>query len=170
MTPIEELREKLDELGIEWDVSRQSEFTKHSVIYESNGIKWIVLENPYSGMFSISNFSGELSLEQVICSTIGGEQTSTYDDERVDKLLPCPFCGGESLTISVDGGITPVYMDLDTQEKIWAENKYVATCTVICDSCGASVQGYYATSEDYDLINARAAIDCFDKWNRRAGK
>lgn len=170
MTAIEKLREKLDELGIEWDVSRQSEFTNHSVIYESNGIKWIVFESPYSRTFILSSYKDDLSLEQVIHATIGDEPTSTCGDERVDELLPCPFCGGESLTISVDGGITPVYMDLDTQEKIWAENKYVATCTVICDSCCASVQGYYASSEDDDLISARATIDCFKKWNRRAGK
>lgn len=170
MTAIEELRKKLDELGIEWDVSRQARFTDHSVIYESNGIKWIVLESPYSGMLTISNFKDELSLEQVIRATISGEPTPTCGYEGVDKLLPCPFCGGESLTTSVDGGITPTYMDLDTQEKIWAENKYVATCTVICDSCGATVQGYYATSENDDLISARATIDCFKKWNRRSGK
>lgn len=170
MTAIKELRQRLDELGIEWDVSRQATFTDYSVVYESNGIKWIVLEHPYSGMFSISNYRDELSLEQVIRATIGGETTRTYGYEGVDKLLPCPFCGGESLTISVDGGITPTYLDFDTQEKIWAKNKYVATCTVICDSCGASVQGYHASNEVDDLISALATIDCFKKWNRRSGK
>lgn len=170
MTPTEELREKLDELGIEWDVSRQAAFTNYSAVYKSNGIKWIVLEHPYSGMFSISNYRDELSLEQVIRATIGGEPTRTCGYEGVDKLLPCPFCGGESLTVSVDGGIMPDFLSIDEKVKIATEKKYVTTCTVTCDSCGATVQGYHAAKEDDNLINARATIDCFKKWNRRSGK
>ena len=170
MTAIEELKRKLDELGIEWDVSRQSEFTKYSVIYESNGIKWIVLGNPYGGMSIISSYDDELSLEQVIRATIGGEPTRTCGYEGVDKLLSCPFCDGESLTVSVDDGITPDFLSIDEKVKIATEKKYVTTCTVTCDSCGASMQGYHAAREDNDLINALAAIDCFKKWNRRSGK
>lgn len=87
--------------------------------------------------------------------------------ERLDELRPCPFCGGESLTVSVDGGITPDFLSIDEKVKIATEKKYVTTCTVTCDSCVASVQGYHAAREDNDLINALATIDCFKKWNRR---
>lgn len=169
MTQIQRLRQQLDELGIEWDVLRQAKFTDYSVVYESNGIKWVVLEHPYSEMFSISNFKDELSLEQVIRATIGDEPTSAYDDED-NELLPCPFCGGENLTISVDGGIAPDYLDFDTQAKIWTENKYVTTCTVICDLCGATVQGYSARNDNTTDIADDAKADCFKKWNGRASK
>ena len=74
------------------------------------------------------------------------------------------------MTISIDGGIAPDYLDFDTQAQIWSENKYVTTCTITCDSCGATMQGYEARKESSSLISAYAMLDCFDKWNRRAGK
>lgn len=87
-----------------------------------------------------------------------------------NELLPCPFCYGDSLTVSVDGGIMPSFLSIEEKVKIATEKRYVTTCTVTCDSCGASVQGYYAASEENDLINASAVLDCFKKWNRREGK
>ena len=98
------------------------------------------------------------------------EPTSTKLEPTLTELKPCPFCGCESLTISVDGGIAPDFLSIDEKVKIATNKKYVTTCTVACDSCGASVQGYHAASENNNLINALAALDCFKKWNRRAGE
>lgn len=152
MTAIEELRKKLDELGIDWDVSRQARFTDHSVIYESNGIKWIVLESPYSGMLTISNFKDELSLGQVIRATIGDEPTIACDDED-NGLLPCPFCGRPA-----------------TVDSWWSSQDECGRAVVRCTK-ESYTSGYECATIRVDRVNTLTARrDAIAIWNRRVGK
>lgn len=77
------------------------------------------------------------------------------------ELKPCPFCGGEALTRSVDGGCLPSFMDLEKQREIRQKTPYVTTCTLSCDECGATDD-----LNNDDLYN-KAVEDCYRKWNRR---
>ena len=79
MKAIEELREKLDELGIEWDVIRRVGFSEHSAIYEADGIKWIALEDVTTGTVSITNYGRGLTPREAIMATC--HAVVRYQDE-----------------------------------------------------------------------------------------
>lgn len=77
---------------------------------------------------------------------------------RTEKLLPCPFCGGEPEEDS--GGVSEYYGH--EHQDLW----------VTCISCGAEV-GCYTGSH----AGADAPCSChhdirkiaYDKWNKRTG-
>ena len=93
----------------------------------------------------------------------------------ITKLKPCPFCGSEALTRSVDQGCLPSFMDIEKQDEIMSRTPYVSTCSLSCDECGATVQGYATTDKlkiavlDTDLFD-KAVEDCYRKWNRRVSE
>lgn len=74
------------------------------------------------------------------------------------KLKPCPFCGGEA---KFAGGneIIPVVNDEDIV--VDAEWRYWPV-RVVCKSCAASTNEFYAENDDQNYENAEKA------WNRRA--
>ena len=84
------------------------------------------------------------------------------------ELKPCPFCGGNNLTRSVDGGILPgfVIKEDDSQMDIWEKTPYATTCSLSCDDCGAMIEGYAASANSDDLYT-KAIENCYEKWNRR---
>lgn len=87
-----------------------------------------------------------------------------------EGLKKCPFCGGDELIRSVDGGVWPSCIDIDKQIEMLEKTPYVTTCSLRCESCGAEVEGYAASSNlDDDLYN-KSIDDCYKKWNRRADK
>lgn len=83
-------------------------------------------------------------------------------------LRECPFCGGEGLVMSVNGGVLPSFMDMDKQCEIMEKTHYVVTCEVSCDSCGAKIEGWAASISKYDDLSEKAIKNCYEKWNRRA--
>ena len=86
----------------------------------------------------------------------------------MDKLKPCPFCGGKALVRSVDGGILPSYIGEEETIEILDTTPYVVSCVLYCDSCGARVEGYAASSDLNDVsLYDNAIDDCYRKWNRR---
>lgn len=110
MSAIEELREKLDELGIEWDVMPHPDIADHSVTYKSNGIHWLVIENLSGNMLSITNYKEKLSVEQVIAATLGcGEcklpetriDHGSIEYRGVTEWRRCSACGTEVLAYPV---------------------------------------------------------------------
>lgn len=82
-------------------------------------------------------------------------------------IKPCPFCGGDELIRSVDGGILPSYIDIDKEVEILKKTPYVSTCALRCKSCGAEVEGYAASNNWNDDLCNKAIDDCYKKWNRR---
>lgn len=83
------------------------------------------------------------------------------------EVKPCPFCGGNSLTRSVNGGILPMFMDNDKIDEIWGKTPYVTTCELSCDDCGAMIEGYAASDNSEDDLYSKAIKNCYEKWNRR---
>jgi hypothetical protein len=86
----------------------------------------------------------------------------------MEELKPCPFCGGNKLTRSVDGGILPTFMTNDKQMDIWEKTPYVTTCSLSCDDCSAMIEGYAASANSDDDLYTKAIENCYEKWNRRA--
>lgn len=85
----------------------------------------------------------------------------------MNELKPCPFCGGNKLTRSVNGGILPTIMDEDKRNKIWERTPFVTTCELYCDNCGAMIEGYAASDNPNDDTYTKAVENCYEKWNRR---
>ena len=72
------------------------------------------------------------------------------------KLKPCPFCGGEA-TFAGGNDIIPVVNDesiVDVEWEYWPVR-------VVCKSCSASTNEFYAESDDQNYEDAAKA------WNRR---
>lgn len=88
------------------------------------------------------------------------------------ELKPCPFCGGNKLVRSVDGGCLPSFIERDhfTTEEILLKTPYVTSCQLMCESCGASVEGYATSDNLNDDIYNKAVDDCYKKWNRRTSE
>lgn len=84
------------------------------------------------------------------------------------ELKPCPFCGCNKLTMSVNGGILPAIMDEDERNDIWENTPLVTTCELYCNNCGAMIEGYAASNNSEDDIYDKAIENCVEKWNRRA--
>ncbi len=77
------------------------------------------------------------------------------------KLLPCPFCGGENLIQSVNGGWVPRHVEI--------YEKYCTVCEIYCEDCGASIEGWAASdilSNLYDIAVNEAIL----AWNKRDGE
>lgn len=85
------------------------------------------------------------------------------------ELKPCPFCGGERLAGSINGGILPSFIGADKQCEIMEKTPYVATCELYCESCGAKIEGWAASISKYDDLSEKAIKNCYEKWNRRVG-
>lgn len=84
------------------------------------------------------------------------------------KLKPCPFCGGDDLIRSVDGGILPSYLSLDEEMDIYEKTPNVIKCMLKCCICGAQVEGYAASNKCVNGLYEKAVENCYTKWNRRA--
>lgn len=84
------------------------------------------------------------------------------------ELKPCPFCGCDKLTMSVNGGVLPTIMDEDKRNEIWEKTPYVNTCELSCNDCGAMIEGYAASNNLEDDTYDKAIDNCVEKWNRRA--
>ena len=85
-------------------------------------------------------------------------------------LKECPFCGGNKLSRSVDGGVLPSFMEEDTQMDILEKAPYVTTCSLSCDDCGAMIEGFAASENSNDDLYTKAIENCYEKWNRRASE
>lgn len=86
----------------------------------------------------------------------------------MEKLKPCPFCGGNDFERSVDGGILPSYISEDEMFTVLDKTPYVVSCMVRCESCGAQMEGYAASDNTNENLYDKAICDCYRKWNRRA--
>ncbi len=84
------------------------------------------------------------------------------------KLKSCPFCGGDRLVRSVNGGMLPSYIDQDQAMDIYENTPNVITCMLQCSICGAQVEGYAASNKCIDDLYEKAIENCYTKWNRRA--
>lgn len=80
-------------------------------------------------------------------------------DNRTTELLPCPFCGGDEIIRSVDGGIPPDHCEVT--------ERYVTTCTLYCDKCGAQVQRFGASNSSTNGLYRAAVDECYKAWNTR---
>ena len=80
----------------------------------------------------------------------------------MNKLKPCPFCGGEATLIQKSSG----YMI----EPIVIKNMFVAGC----ESCNIYTQAFgseiYQTTDGEVHINLTGAGEAVEAWNRRAGE
>lgn len=76
----------------------------------------------------------------------------------MSELKPCPFCGGDDMAVSVDGGVSPGYVDVC--------QKYVCTCTISCERCHAEIHGYAASNITCDLYD-RSVNEAAAAWNTR---
>lgn len=85
-------------------------------------------------------------------------------------LKECPFCGGNRLSRSVDGGCLPSFMDENQLTDVWRKTPYVTTCSLYCDDCGATMEGYAASENSNDDLYTKAIENCYEKWNRRTQK
>ena len=82
----------------------------------------------------------------------------------MSELKPCPFCGCEAFTRSVDGGVLPWIVE----ERGGIPEKYYTTCTLWCDTCGAQIEGYASSDITTDGLYERAIDNCYNAWNTRA--
>lgn len=69
-----------------------------------------------------------------------------------NKLKPCPFCGGENVTI--------------TREKPLHEDSF---CIIECEDCGAAVSFVNSTGDGTQVWNC-SKFEAITNWNRRYGK
>ena len=79
-------------------------------------------------------------------------------------LLPCPFCGGEELTRSVDGGVLPWIVE----QRGEVTGPYYTTCTIYCDTCGCELQWYAASDTTCAGLYEQAIENTYNAWNTRA--
>ena len=82
-------------------------------------------------------------------------------------LKPCPFCGNNDFTGSVDGGCLPSFIAPEKQKEILTKTRYVTTCSIACNECGARIEGYAGSNDLYNDIYHEAINECYRKWNRR---
>lgn len=72
------------------------------------------------------------------------------------KLKPCPFCGGENITIYRDSDL-----DFSGESEEYREDEgYIAVCDVGRWGCGASIASQPTKSEAIEVWNARAERTC----------
>ena len=80
----------------------------------------------------------------------------------MNKLKPCPFCGGEATLIQKSSG----YMI----EPIVIKNAFVAGC----ESCDIYTQAFeseiYQTTDGEVHINSTGVGEAVEAWNRRVGE
>lgn len=88
----------------------------------------------------------------------------SQNNTKNGELLPCPFCGGEAFTRSVNGGILPWIVE----ERGGIPEKYYTTCTLWCDTCGAQIEGYSASDITTEGLYKRAIENCYTAWNTRS--
>lgn len=80
----------------------------------------------------------------------------------------CPFCGGNNLSRSVDGGCLPIFLNEDQQTYIRENTPYTVCCSLSCDNCGAMIEDYAASSSPDEYLYIAAIENCYKKWNRRS--
>lgn len=81
-------------------------------------------------------------------------------------LKPCPFCGGENFTRSVNGGILPGYLKQKEESYLYLNFKYHMSADLWCDRCGAHVSAYAVSNYRTDLFD-ETLENLYNKWNER---
>lgn len=87
---------------------------------------------------------------------------------RDADLKPCPFCGCDKLTRSVNGGCLPGYITGTRETIIYNTYDYYMSCEIWCDRCGVLVADYAASNNRSDDLYEEAIQNTYNKWNRRA--
>lgn len=82
------------------------------------------------------------------------------------SLKPCPFCGCDHFTRSIDGGILPYYLSEKEQTRLYLSYKYTMSGDLWCDDCGARMSAYTVSNDNSDLFDETVKA-LYDKWNER---
>ena len=84
------------------------------------------------------------------------------------NLKPCPFCGGENFTRSVNGGILPSYLSQKEETRLYLNYKYQMSADLWCDKCGAHIAAYVVSKENRDSMFDEVLEKLYNKWNERS--
>ena len=84
------------------------------------------------------------------------------------ELKPCPFCGGENFTRSVNGGILPSYLSQKEETRLYLNYKYQMSADLWCDRCGAHIAEYVVSNENRDNLYDEVLEKLYNKWNERS--